>query len=216
MTAGTYTTRDLITAAYRKIGVVAEGETMNADQAATGLAVFNRLMKGWQNRGAHLWSVSEISVELTTATTYELDPRPLELHSVSLRRDGIDTPMQAMTRDSYDRLPLKSSLGLPTTWYFNRQRETATITIWPALAVANDETLRITLTREFLDIDDHNEAPDIPGEWWDAAVYNVAARLCDDYSRDLPYVRATARELEEQALAFDREGSVFFGSEPWL
>jgi hypothetical protein len=210
--AGNYTARDLITAALRKIGVVAEGEQANADQIETGLRTLDRMLKAWQNRGYLVWSITEITVPLTTAATYVMaPPRPMRIMSARLRRAGIDTPMQEFTRQEYDALPLKQAKGLPTCYYYDRQREAATLTVWPVLAAANGEEIRVTCEREIEDVTDLNAPVDVPGEWWEAVVYGLASRLADDYgvTADRIVLRAEAALFE--ARAADREGSVWFG-----
>lgn len=209
---GTITTRDLIEDALRKIGVVAFDEPMTADQVVNGLRAWNRLLKSWQNRGYNLWAVASQTVTLTTAASYTLSPvRPVRILNARLVRSGIETPMLSMTRQEYDAMPVKGSTGLPTRFYYDKQREAALFYIWPVLAVAAGETIRITFEREAEDQTDVNAVPDIPGEWWEAAVYGLAARLADDYSRNVPNVVARAEEELRLALADDREESLFFG-----
>ena len=65
--------------------------------------------------------------------------------------------------------------------------------------------------REFEDQTDLTAVPDVPGEWWDAVVYGLAARLADDYGKNVPNVVARAEEELRLALSADREGSIYFG-----
>lgn len=212
-TTDTDTVRELLESAMRKIGVVAEDEAMTADQAMNGLRAFNRMVKAWQNRGYNLWAYASQAVTLTTAAVYTLDPvRPLDIMSCRLKRSGIETPMIRLTRDQYDLLPVKASQGTPTQFYYDRQREAARLYVWPVLAAASGETLEITYIREFEDMG-LDDAPDIPGEWYDAAVYSLAARLADDFRVDPGNVVARAEEELRLALAGDREGSIWFGNE---
>lgn len=208
------TTRDIISDALRKIGVVAADEAMTADQAASGLRELDRMLKGWQNRGYFLWTKASQTLTLTTAASYTLSPvRPLRILNARLVRSGLETPMMEMARDEYDNLPNKASTGLPTQFHYDRQRENALFYVWPVLATANGETIKITYEREVEDQDDLDAAPDVPGEWLDATVYNLASRLADDFMINNPRVDARAQALLEEALAFDREGSVFFGGD---
>ncbi len=209
-TTDTDTVRDLIESAFRKIGVVSIDEAMNADQAENALRAFNRMVKAWQNRGYNLWAIASQTVTLTTATNYTLNPvRPLEITSCRLKRNGTEMPMVRMTRDEYDTLPVKTTQGTPTQFYYDRQREAARLYVWPVLASASGETLAITFVREFEDMG-LNDQPDLPVEWYDAAVYSLAARLADDYQVNAPNVIARAEEELRLALASDREGSLWF------
>ncbi len=206
----TDTARDLIGDALRKIGVVAIDEPMNADQAAAGLRALNRMLKSWQNKGFCTWAKASQSVALTTDSSFRLNPaRPLEILSCRFTQNGVERPMLSFTRDEYDSLPVKTSQGTPTTFHYDRQREDARLYVWPVMASVNGETLEITYTRELEDTT--LDAPvDVPGEWYDAVVYGLAARLADDYTVAAGNVIARAEAELRDALAFDREGSVWF------
>lgn len=213
---GTYTNREICTDALRKIGVVALDETATAEEIETARTALDRLLKSWQNRDIEIWTKASQTVTLTTSASYTLDPvRPLSIDNVNLKRSGIETPMCRMTRDEYDTLPDKTSTGLPTQFYYDRQRESALLYIWPVLSSASGETLEITYTREIEDVV-LTEAADVPGEWYDAVVYGLASRLIDDFGIGEPKasrIMQRAAFLEDEALGFDREESVFFAGE---
>lgn len=59
------TARDLIQAAMRKIGVVAEDEALTADQAAHCIGVLNRMIAGWELQGVNVgWRETGISEDV--------------------------------------------------------------------------------------------------------------------------------------------------------
>jgi len=209
-TTSTETARSIIGDALRKIGVAAMDEEMTADQSAHGLRALNRMLKSWQNKGYSVFAKASQVVTLTTAASYTLNPvRPLEILSCRFRQNGVDRPLLQFTRDEYDSLPLKTSTGTPTTFYYDRQREAALLYVWPVMAVAAGETLQITYTREFEDMA-LTSPLDVPTEWYDAVVYGLAARLSDDFTVAAPNVVARSEALLREALAFDREGSIWF------
>jgi hypothetical protein len=208
---GTKTVRDIVSNAFKLIGVVAEDEAMTADEGETGLYWLDVMLKDWQSLGYNLWTYTEQTLTLTTAASYTLNPvRPIRIIDARLVRSGLETPMMAMTRTEYDLLPNKASTGLPTTYYYDRQREAALFYVWPVLATADGSTVKITYERELEDVTSLNDTLDMPGEWWAATTYNLAAMLADAYERNVPKVDARAGMLLERALAGDREGSVFF------
>ena len=70
------TARDLVTAAMRKIGVVAEDEALTADQAEHGTNVLNRMIAGWELQGVTVgWRETEVSEEVDL---------PLNLHEATI------------------------------------------------------------------------------------------------------------------------------------
>jgi hypothetical protein len=199
--------RDLIEDAYRKIGVVAEDEPMTADQAKTGLREFNRMLRSWQNFGHNLWIEESYGFNLTTAASYTLTLRPMRISSIRFKQDDQETPIALVTRQEYDDLPDKTATGLPSMVHFSRLQSTAKIYVWPVLATASGERIQFTYEREFEETDDLSDGPDAPVEWDNAIVYSLAVLLAPNHAKEPPLDMAAA--FLQQALAADREGSVF-------
>lgn len=209
----TDTVQEIVTDALREAKVVGVNEPVQAEYSAIALRTLNRMVKGWQNKGYNLWTVTSMSVAATTNANYTLGPvRPHKILSVNYKNtSGIELPMQNLTRQEYDDLPNKSSSGIPTTWYFDRQREAAVLYVWPVLSSVTTETLEITYNREIEDMG-LTDTLDMPGEWYEAVVYNLALRLCNTFS--LPASNeliVLAGDALQDALSDDREESVWFG-----
>lgn len=64
------TARDIVEAAYRKLGVVASDEAMTADQADNGVKTLNRMMHGWLLDGI---DIGHIDLEL--ADVFSMEPQ---------------------------------------------------------------------------------------------------------------------------------------------
>lgn len=212
---GTQTNADICNQALKKLGIIAKDEEATPEDVETARLELRRMLKSWQNMSILLPMTAEQSVTLSTARVYTLDPvRPLEIQSVRFKRNGSEIPMERMTRNEYDRLPIKTTSGQPTQYYYDRQKEAARLYVWPVLATASGETLEITYTREFSDVV-LTDAVDFPAEMESAVVYGLAARLADDYQMQVPSIVARAEKELDEALAFDREGSVFFSGEEY-
>lgn len=215
-TTGTLTIRDTLTQAMRKAGVLSWGETLAAEDAQAARDELNLMLKGWQNKGYNLWTKTAGSLALTTAASYTLDPvRPLKILSARFKRtDGSEIQMERLTRDEYDRLTLKTTVGIPTQFYYDRQREAARLYVWPVLGAASGQTIEFTYERETDDITSLDAELDVPSEWFDAVIYNLAARIAETVPMDQPpMLFQRAQMLLNEALAFDREGSVYFAGE---
>jgi hypothetical protein len=212
---GTINVRELIKAAYRKSGIVGLEETPTGAETEAAREELEWMLKSWQQDSIQLFLTTSYTVTLSTDGVYSLALiRPLEIQSARFKRNGIETPMQRMTRNEYDTLPDKTTTGTPTSYYYDKQREAAQLYVWPGLATASGETVEITYTKEFDDITDVDSVLQLPGEMREAAVYNLADRLCDTFDVQKPIVTQRAQMLYEKLLAFDREGSIFFGEEP--
>lgn len=63
------TTLEIVTRAFRKIGVVSATETLTADQVASGVDTLNMMMHAWKTRG-----VDVTHSDLAASDTFTLDP----------------------------------------------------------------------------------------------------------------------------------------------
>lgn len=214
-TTGTLTIRETVTQAARKAGILAFGESLATEDAQAMLEELNLMLKSWQNKGYNLWDKTSGSLALTTAASYTLSPaRPLRILSARFKRNGTEMPMCRMMREEYDNLPRKDTTGTPTQFYYDRQREAALLYVWPVLATASGETIEYTYEREAEDVTDLNETLDVPGEWFEAVIYNLAARLAETIPMNQPpLLFQRAQLLLNEALAFDREESIFFAGD---
>ena len=209
----TWTVRAICLAALKKAGIVAQdAQSAEAYEMETAKDALHVLLKSWQNTDFRVFTLTSQSVTLTTSASYTMSPvRPMSLETVRFKRSGLETPMISMTRQEYDELPDKSTTGQPTQFYYDRQRESALLYVWPVLSSASGETLEITYWREIEDVTDINDIIDMPVEWYRAVIYGLAADVCDDFEIDNPKIEAKALMLLSEARGFDAEGSVFIG-----
>ena len=213
-TTATRTARQIVTRALRLSGVVGFGEDPAAEYMETGLELLDDMLKGWQNDRHHLWAETSQTLALTTSASYSLSPvRPLRISSARYKRSASasEQPMLQMTRDEYDNQPNKATTGTPTQFYYDRQREAAVFYVWPVPDATAGQTIEITYERELEDITGPNDTVDLPSEWFEAAVYNLAIRVTDIIpTRANPNLERRAMEILRMAKASDLEGSVIF------
>lgn len=309
-TSGTITfneTRDtLITNALQLLGVVASGETANANDITFCASILNQMVKAWQAQGIHLWTEEEGTLFLTNATTsynlaaggsgvkasdgtgtpvetslsvaalanattitcktvtgmsnsdnigIQLDnntlfwttissintstlvvtltagitsaassgnqvytyttqmARPLSIQDARLRdKNGFDRPILIKPRHDYFIIPQKTLAGTPTVLYYSPQLSVGTVYLWPT---PNDVSQRIEFTylRTIQDFDNSSDNPDLPQEWIEAIVYNLAVRIAPAYGFNLttqgitgnPDLVRMASQFLEDMKAWDAE-----------
>lgn len=214
---GTFTVSQIVTAAFRKARLVAVDEAVQASDLAHGIQALNWMLKAWQRFHGMSFAVTGGSLTLTTAASYTMSPvRPIRIINARYKgTNGIEIPMVELTRDEYDIISDKTTTGIPTQFYYDRQREAAKLYVWPVLSSATTESVEYTYERELEDISGGSDTIDIPVEWHEAAVYGLAARLCDDYGKDAQVVQMKAEMLLRDILAEDHSGSVFFLGEEY-
>ncbi len=212
----TLNARQVAEFALDKMRAVGLGQNVDADDMTRAIRELNVMLKGWQTAGPNLWRLTEASQTLTSGNaTYTLTAtNPVTIVEARYRDTaGRDMPMQELTRNEYLELPDKSSSGVPTCWYFDRQRDAGVLYVWPVLATATTQAIRYSYVRRIEDIDDANNDLDVPPEYIDLIGYNLAARLLDNYGmNDGPSQRILQRAalLVQQAKDHDRESVVRF------
>lgn len=214
---------DIIKRALRLLGVVAQGETPTADQVSEAAISLNSLVKAWQADGMPLWAIKERTVALVAGqSTYNLTtPKPLKVfqawnHSTT---SNIDIPMRIITKQEYNILGNKTSVGNPIQIYYDPRRDVGELHLFPVPSTqdAAQAVIKLVYQAPYEDFDASTDNPDFPQEWYDAITYGLACRLAPEYG-----VAATERKLlwqemtliKQDALNFGlEEGSLFFGVE---
>lgn len=209
-TTGVETVRDIVQDALLDIGAATMGQAPYAEEMAHGVRHLNRLMKTWADLGYLQSLVTSQSVTLIAATAaHTLSPvRPTRIINARYTdTSGTQIPMMEMTRQEYDALPVKTSTGIPTSYYYDKQKESAVLYVWPLKATVTTETIEVTYEREFEDISDEDDTIDLPAEGYDAAVSNLASRLSHTYgsAEKKQFIHIRAKNALDKWLAADTE-----------
>lgn len=218
-------TRDLlIKGALRLLGVLAQGETPSTDQTTEAAEALNYLTKAWMADGMPLWGLKEYELTLTASTAkYRIGesqavntPKPVRVISAYRTTSSVDSPMQVITRDEYNKIGIKTTSGYPYQVYYDPQRTYGDLYVYPVpdATVASDSTVTIVYQRPFEDFDGASDEPDFPQEWFDALKYGLATRLAPEYGvpvaeRQLLLTEMT--RIKQEALSMGtEEGSFYF------
>ena len=216
-TTGTFTVLEIINAALEDVEAKGIGMAARAAQVDHARGHLYRMMKAWQNReGAPDFLRASQTVTATTSAAHTLNPvRPLSILNANVKQNGTEIPMLPLTRVEYDELPDKAATGIPTQFYYDRQKEAALFYVWPLFSTVSGETFEITYEREFEDVTDTASVIDVPGEWWDAVVLCLADRLLPAYGSEQAKISipGRAKNALDEALAASVDESVFFGAE---
>lgn len=125
--------------------------------------------------------------------------RPLKV--LSARRYNfsslIDTPMVEMDRIEYQELPNKTVEGTVTGFFYDRRggaNASGLFYTWPETS-AVDDAIKMTVARPIQDFNAAGDDPDLPQEWIQALISNLAVTMADEY--DIPPVKYA--RLEKRA-----------------
>ena len=149
--------------------------------------------------GIRHWDViltvdSAIQVTLTTGivsgsasgssvfTFTNLIERPLKITSSRRKTYGQtnEIPVYSWSRSEYFNQTNKSNQGTVINAYYSPLLTNGKYYVWQTASSCNDY-IRITFERTIQDVDLSSETLDIPQEWQECVVYNLAARLLDSY-----------------------------------
>jgi hypothetical protein len=214
------TRNDIIQEALELIGVLASEEAPAAADVLTADRSLNMMVKGWMSKGINLWRQTEGSLTATAGqASFTMGSggdyttaRPLRISSARVSVGGVETPLVEMSRQEYFDLPLKTTTGRPSAFYYDPQLSLGKIYLWPTVATGVTATLKFTYQRSLEDFDAAANEPDFPQEWLECLAYNLAARLAPKFGTTVsPEVAAIAISSLEDLMGWDREpASVFF------
>lgn len=216
--------RQIATAALEMIGVIAVGDTPEAEHITKALEQLNFMVKTWgASNDPKLWLVTEGSLALVASTaSYTLTAARKVISARRRIGSGTsqnDLALRVVSRQEYDDRPGKLSTGSPLEVYFDPQRAARTLYVWPVpdATIAASTTIKYTYLRVIEDLDSLSDDFDIPQEWLETMQMSLAARLVLPFRTHIAdpagaaLIQQRAQELYAQLSSWDEEdASVFF------
>lgn len=203
----TMTAREVIQKAMEKAAIVSPGETFEASEGETALTDLNLMLKSWQTDG-NLWRQDDDELTVTAAKT-TLTPRVIDLTEVRLVANGRERPLARWEWGDYVGLPNKAQAGTPSCYALRRNRATIDLYLWPAPTSA---VIRFTASRVIEDVTDLENEIDVPQEWLECVILNLADRMAPSYGTSLSdREQARALDLLAQMRDADRPASYYMG-----
>lgn len=180
---------ELIEDARAELGILAEEEPLDSAELERGRRMLNRMFKAWETDGVYAWTYTEGTLTLTAADgsyTFQsggdVTTVPLDITHMRITRSSIDLELTRMTREEYQSLPVKTTQGQPTQWFYDRQRDSGTLYLWP-VPDSLAGTLKFTYRRRIMDMDSGSNDFDFPQEWYEAITYGLANRMIGPYGK---------------------------------
>jgi hypothetical protein len=134
--------------------------------------------------------------------------RPLQVYDARARLDSQnETPCRVLSRSDYFNLSNKRSSGTPNQFYYNPTLEQGRLYVYP-IADQVTKQLRLTAYRSLEDFDSANNTPDLPQEWIQALIWNLASEIALEYGVDpdtRTFIQAKADYWYIQVSEFDQE-----------
>lgn len=210
------TANEIITEAFDICGIGSEGEAISSDQYSRARRSLNLIVKTF-GASDHLWIRTDASVTLVAsqanyALATLLSVKPARVLEVRRRvtSGSLDTPLTEWSREEYLSQPNKTTDSIPVAFYYDPQRDTGTLYVWPrpSTTTATDMTLQLTYLRRINDFDTSSDSPDLPQEWLQALCYALASELALKYGVEQGIrqeIAARAAFLKDQLESWDTE-----------
>lgn len=226
---------DIITAALKECGAIGAGETASSQDFSDASFSLNLIIKSWLKKGMPLWKVVEVVVPTVASnTSYQIGStasgtgavvtdRPLRVLN-AFARSTISTmvkdiSLQQWSRQEYEDMGAKSTLGVPNSFYYQALGSPLTgpnglLLMYPTPA---DTTYVVHLFVQIpiSDVVNGTDLVDFPSECYQALKWALAAEVCG------PYVSSMAKiqRIEQKAAQFKvemedwsvEEASMYFG-----
>ena len=212
-------TRDqIITAAIRKLGGIAEGQTPSAQNLSDGQVALNGVIAQLKAIGMPLWARSEYTFTPTTSTYtigtgYTLNTvYPVRMLQAYRTETNTKIPMEIIAREDFNTLPANSE-GSPIKLNYRPYINYGSISLWPTPASTNTSTVTVVYQRPYEYFTAGTETMDFPEEWYNSVIYHTAVRLAPEWGvplADRQMLMQEAKAYTEDALMAGQEDGSFF------
>lgn len=188
------TARELITSAFRLIGVLGSGESMDASMGADALVTLSNMLDGWAAERLTLYSQLRSTKALTASqqrytigTGGDLNQaRPVWIDRAAYSKASTEYPLELLSPGEWAAVGQKDlTSNTPTSLFYNTEFPLGTIDLWP---VPTDSDLTLVLyapAAGLTSVTDLNTAISLPPGWAQALRYNLAELLAPEYGRPL-------------------------------
>jgi len=210
-TAFNTTARDFVKNALLENVIIAFGDDPEADEMNACIFRLNAMLKTWATRGLG-WK-QEVYTAAGTADTAAIT-LPVYVREVNGAR-YIDSAtneraMIRFERDDYMIPPNKAASGTPTIYNVEQNAGALVLNVWPVPTA--DFTLNLDIDRALDTVTDPSETIDIPEEWTECVMSNLALRCCNIFGvSPTPELRETAQLSEREMFDAYRPASYFMG-----
>lgn len=228
-TSFTVTRDDIIQSALRGLSVLEEGTTPTTAAVTSAAFALNLILKNWQKDGIKLWTVTEVIVPyVASQSSYTIGPsgqnvtsdKPIRLVQAYLRNNQvsppIDIPMQIISKQEYNTLGSKGSIGVTNSVMLDVNTTFSTVYVFltPDSNTVTNYSLHLVVRRPIQDVNSATDNFDLPAEWFLPLKWGLMSELGTDYDTSLPrlsYIESRAEKLKKEVEDSDyEETSVMF------
>lgn len=191
----TVTKRQVIERAYRIVGALKSGVTINSSQMADGSLILNSVIRELDAKRVGPWSIKESTFTTVAGqTTYSsADGLPTDIYrlesAIYVKSSNDEIKVEVVGFHEYDKINDKTTTGDPEKILLSEDLtlSSKTAKLWPVPDAA--KTMRLRYRRRMYDMDSDANNFDFPGEWYSCLSFLTAAELAEEYATDDNKVR---------------------------
>jgi hypothetical protein len=184
----------LITQALKKAGVVGVGQTPEAEDTNDAFSDLNMMLGQWSRRRYLVFHLVDVAKVSTGAMSYTVGPggdfnvsRPDRVERAyvrSLQQAAPNQPDYPLTvipsMEDYTTIGLKSIVGFPQRVFLDTNYPLTTLYVWPIPTVGLYE-IHLLLKADLPGFTTLTQDINLPPEYQEAILYNLAVRLAASY-----------------------------------
>ncbi len=210
------TAGQLCASAAFELGAVGMGDALEDTEEEEMIARLNGMLAKWST-DMNLWR--DTSATITIGAGLGAATLPSEVQNIRSVRHVVSAaykrPLAQWNRDEYFTLPDRAQAGAsPTIYYVSPGIAGDVIRVWPVPATAQD--FELDYGRSFYFVEGPEQTLDMPKEWYEAALYGLAARSANIFGATnlnpnlVARIDAQARKTYGELLDGDRPDSYWF------
>lgn len=179
---------EIISRSLRLLGVLAEEETPEAQQAADGLTALNALMGSISNAPQLIFAKSLDSVSLSAGVaSYTVGPtgtpvtqRPVDvLESSTITYQGVTYPLVKWTLSDFNQINVSATSGIPTGFYPDMEMPNIVINLWPVPSAPM--TLNLWSNKQITEFSSLTQQVVMPPGYDRMLAFNLAIDMAPEY-----------------------------------
>lgn len=181
------TVADILSHAFRLLGVEASGETLDDQFYTDGIYTLNTILYQWSADGLLPVTTTETEHTLTAddgnytiGSGGDIDTtRPTRVLSAYIASGDTDYPVQVIAEKDYDNIGDKTISGIPFRLYYDASYPLGTVYLWPVPSTTY--VLHLTHVKEFAAYLAKTDAISLPNEYLSALGYEAALNIAPEF-----------------------------------
>lgn len=207
----------IVNAAYRKVGYLAEGQTLSTEALANGVEALNSIIPFLQTKGMPLWKRTTTTlIPSATSQVYTVASAVKVAEVYLTDSSGSQYDLEEKSFYDFNNLPTSAGAGVPVSYYVQPTISGCTVAFWPLTSdtgTISTKTMVVVYQKKFDGMFSATDTIDFPSYWLLGMMLKLATILAPESGlplQDRTMLHAEAKEAVDAASDYgDEDGSLF-------